>query len=248
MITKVWLDETNDECVECGACEACTDAVFRVENKCKVLDADYSKYEEEIKDAADTCPAGVIRYCEIETAAAPNRGTDLFEALAKANMVEKTNDDVAEDDTGYIVTQSLNFIKPKPFYTLDVLVSMRTQTLTFEFAASVLHHLFPADQVLLMGYSLGSDVSNCGSLGEVRQIRARWTNPSHKMHYASPYDIQIDRKEIKYIMYIPDIRNKYVKTKRMKVALEDLDVGDFMDFVRAQQKIVQNNLSKKKRR
>ena len=35
-ITKVWLDESNDECVSCGACEATCDAVFEVPEKMKV--------------------------------------------------------------------------------------------------------------------------------------------------------------------------------------------------------------------
>ncbi len=62
-ITKVWLDESSDECVSCGACEATCDAVFEVPEKMKVKEGvDYSAYESEIKDAADGCPAGVIKY------------------------------------------------------------------------------------------------------------------------------------------------------------------------------------------
>ncbi len=62
-ITKVWLDESSDECVSCGACEATCDAVFEVPEKMKVKEGvDYSAYESEIKDAADSCPAGVIKY------------------------------------------------------------------------------------------------------------------------------------------------------------------------------------------
>ena len=62
-ITKVWLDESNDECVSCGACDATCDAVFEVPEKMKVKEGvDYSAYESEIKDAADGCPAGVIKY------------------------------------------------------------------------------------------------------------------------------------------------------------------------------------------
>ena len=36
-ITKVWLDESSDECVSCGACEATCDAVFEVPEKMKVF-------------------------------------------------------------------------------------------------------------------------------------------------------------------------------------------------------------------
>ena len=60
-ITKVWLDESSDECVSCGACEATCDAVFSVPEKMQVKEGvDFSAYESEIKDAADSCPAGVI--------------------------------------------------------------------------------------------------------------------------------------------------------------------------------------------
>lgn len=248
MITKVWLDETEQECVECGACEACTDAVFRVENKCKVLDTDYSKYEDEIKDAADVCPADVIRYTENGTVVAPNHGPDLFAALAKANMVEEAKETEPEPIDPDKVTLAMRDLMPKPIYKKEVLLTMRTQTLTFAFAASVLHHFFPENQVLPMGFSYGSDKTSYGDLAEVSQIRARWTKPSNKMHWLSPYDISIDRHQIKYIMYIQDIKHKFVKTKRMKVDLNDLTVGELIDFVQSQFKIVQNNLSKKRRR
>ncbi len=62
-ITKVWLDESSDECVSCGACEATCDAVFSVPEKMKVNEsADFAANEEAIKDAAAGCPAGVIKY------------------------------------------------------------------------------------------------------------------------------------------------------------------------------------------
>jgi ferredoxin len=62
-ITKVWLDESSDECVSCGACEATCDAVFTVPEKMVVKEGvDFSAYENEIKDAAESCPAGVIKF------------------------------------------------------------------------------------------------------------------------------------------------------------------------------------------
>ena len=61
-ITKVWLDETNNECTMCGACEAVCDAVFAVPEKMEVRkDADLS-LEDETKEAADGCPVSVIAY------------------------------------------------------------------------------------------------------------------------------------------------------------------------------------------
>ncbi len=61
-ITKVWLDESSDECVSCGACEAVCDAVFSVPDKMVVKDVDFSKYEAGIKDAVEACPSGVIKF------------------------------------------------------------------------------------------------------------------------------------------------------------------------------------------
>jgi ferredoxin len=62
-ITKVWLDETDNECSMCGACEAVCDAVFEVPEKLVVKDgADFAVNEDGIKEAADGCPVGVIAY------------------------------------------------------------------------------------------------------------------------------------------------------------------------------------------
>ena len=62
-IHKLNQDTSSDECVSCGACEATCDAVFEVPEKMKVKEGvDFSAYESEIKDAADSCPAGVIKY------------------------------------------------------------------------------------------------------------------------------------------------------------------------------------------
>lgn len=249
MIKNVWIDESKEECVSCGACEACADAIFRVDDKCRIVGTDFASYETEIKDAVDVCPAEVLHYSEDETHIDSLKSPALMSALAKVDMVEpdKEDEQYIKLNPDIVIVGTGEF-RPKPVYSMDILVKMRSETLTFAFAAAVLHNLFPENQVFAMGESYGSDQTNYRKLEDVAQIRARWTKPSHKMHWLSPYDIQVDRKEIKYIMYIQDIRNKFVKTKRMKVALEDLDVGDFMDFVRAQFKIVQNNLSKKKRR
>ena len=61
-ITKVWLDESENECTMCGACEAVCDAVFSVPEKMEVrADADLS-LEDEIKEAAVSCPVSTIAY------------------------------------------------------------------------------------------------------------------------------------------------------------------------------------------
>ncbi|MDR2580051.1 MAG: ferredoxin [Fibromonadaceae bacterium] len=62
-ITKVWLDESENECTMCGACEAVCDTVFEVPEKAVIkADVDFTANEEGIKDAADSCPVGVIAY------------------------------------------------------------------------------------------------------------------------------------------------------------------------------------------
>jgi len=62
-ITKVWLNESENECSMCGACEATCDAVFEVPEKMQVkAGVDFAAYEAEIKEAADSCPVGVIAF------------------------------------------------------------------------------------------------------------------------------------------------------------------------------------------
>ncbi len=62
-ISKVWRDESENECTMCGACEAVCDAVFTVPEKMEVKEGvDFSSYEDEIKEAAEGCPAGVIKF------------------------------------------------------------------------------------------------------------------------------------------------------------------------------------------
>lgn len=59
-ITKVWLDETQNECTMCGKCEAICPEVFEVPEKMKPrLDADLS-LEDSIKEAAEECPVFTI--------------------------------------------------------------------------------------------------------------------------------------------------------------------------------------------
>lgn len=59
-ITKVWLDESENECTMCGACEAACDAVFEVPEKMIVRkNADLS-LEDAIKEASDACPVATI--------------------------------------------------------------------------------------------------------------------------------------------------------------------------------------------
>ena len=59
-ITKVWLDETEDECTLCGACEAMAPDVFEVPEKMIVVENPDLSQVEDIEEAADTCPVSTI--------------------------------------------------------------------------------------------------------------------------------------------------------------------------------------------
>ena len=64
-ITKVWLDESNDECTSCGLCESIALDIFEVPDKMVVKsNANFNDSIADIKDAADSCPVGVIKFEE----------------------------------------------------------------------------------------------------------------------------------------------------------------------------------------
>jgi ferredoxin len=59
-IKKVWIEEG---CTACGLCESICPEVFLVEDLATVVEGvDFSDYEKQIKEAADSCPVGVIQY------------------------------------------------------------------------------------------------------------------------------------------------------------------------------------------
>ncbi|MDD2411290.1 MAG: ferredoxin [Bacteroidales bacterium] len=62
-ITRVWLDESEDECISCGLCSEVAPEVFEVPDKMIVIEGvDFSQYEEEIKEAVESCPTSVIKF------------------------------------------------------------------------------------------------------------------------------------------------------------------------------------------
>ncbi|MEA2041634.1 MAG: ferredoxin [Bacteroidota bacterium] len=61
-IKKVWIEEG---CTVCGLCEEMAPDVFEVEDDCVVKDgADFDANEEDIKEAAESCPVEVIQFEE----------------------------------------------------------------------------------------------------------------------------------------------------------------------------------------
>jgi ferredoxin len=60
-IKTVRLDESKDECISCGNCEAICPEVFKVPDKMVVeAGVDFSAYEDKIREAVDSCPTNVI--------------------------------------------------------------------------------------------------------------------------------------------------------------------------------------------
>ena len=50
----------NDGCIGCGACESICDAVFSVDGTATVNEAAVADNMDAVKEAADSCPVGVI--------------------------------------------------------------------------------------------------------------------------------------------------------------------------------------------
>ena len=62
-ISRVWIE---GGCLSCGLAESICPEVFKVVDSNTVIeDVDLSKFEAEIKEAAEGCPVDVIMYEEI---------------------------------------------------------------------------------------------------------------------------------------------------------------------------------------
>jgi ferredoxin len=59
-ITKVWLDESENECTMCGACEATCPEVFEVPEKMVVRPDAQLALTDQVVEAAEGCPVGTI--------------------------------------------------------------------------------------------------------------------------------------------------------------------------------------------
>ena len=59
-ISKVWIEEG---CTACGLCEDTCPEVFEVQDVAVIKDGvDFSMYEDQIQEAAESCPVEVIKY------------------------------------------------------------------------------------------------------------------------------------------------------------------------------------------
>lgn len=61
-IKKVWVEE---DCTSCGICESLCLEVFVIEDISTVIEGvNYADYEDQIKEAAESCPVEVIKFSE----------------------------------------------------------------------------------------------------------------------------------------------------------------------------------------
>lgn len=59
---RVWIIAG---CTSCGLCESISPEVFAVEDEAVVIEGiDYDEFKDDIIEAADNCPVGVIEYDE----------------------------------------------------------------------------------------------------------------------------------------------------------------------------------------
>ena len=59
-IKKVWIEEG---CTACGLCESICPEVFVVEDEATISEGpDFGPHEDEISEAAESCPVEVIKY------------------------------------------------------------------------------------------------------------------------------------------------------------------------------------------
>jgi ferredoxin len=59
-VTRVWLDESENECTMCGACEATCPEVFEVPEKMVVKSGADLSLDDQILESAEGCPVGTI--------------------------------------------------------------------------------------------------------------------------------------------------------------------------------------------
>ena len=61
-IKKVWVEE---DCTSCGICESLCPEVFVIEDISTVIEGvNYAVNEDQIKEAAESCPVEVIKFSE----------------------------------------------------------------------------------------------------------------------------------------------------------------------------------------
>ena len=233
MITRVWIDESEEECLSCGACECACNAIFSVPEKVKIVGDDFANYEAEIIDAADCCPAGVIRY-ETDGKPAPKQeipaeSHELCQT-SKDEMERRREEEKPHSETETEAKQTR--IKPVWCYEEFTLLRRRGEILTFRDAVSLLYQTINHDQILMRVNKVHFPFpSPTTELVDVLDVRAVYSRPKKALNLYTPGDIVIDRQCIRYKMFFRDLSGKVVKSRQLKVLLNKLTVGKFWKFL-----------------
>ena len=215
MITKVWIDERQEECVSCGACEAACDAIFYLDSKdhVSIIGKDFATWDTEIRDAADVCPAEIIKFSEDDSPVPP----------------QKKDEPIIDDDSPH-ETDEEHFEKPNIFN----LVEIKKDPLTFESAVEVLLYVLPEDHLYFRKLDAPLLDQTYGKYTSLMDIRGSWKLPKKPLNQFTVGDIYVDRQTVWYKMFCKDLSGKYVKSKQLQILVRDLTVGQFLDFVSTQ--------------
>jgi ferredoxin len=215
MITKLWIDESQEQCVSCGACEAACDAIFHLDRKdhVSIIGKDFATWDTEIRDAVDVCPAEIIKFSEDDKPVPPKKKYE-------------PNIDV---DSLY-ETEKEHFDKPNIF----TIVAMKQETLTFESAVEVLLYVLPEDHLFLHKIDAPLLDHTYGKYTSLMDIRGSWKLPKKPLNQFTLGDIFVDRQTVWYKMFVNDLAGKPFKSKKLKIPVRDLTVGQFLDFVSTQ--------------
>ena len=224
MITKVWIDETDDECVGCGACEAICDPMFRVPHKCEVVGTDYATYDAEIRDAADCCPSGVIRYAEDGKEVPPSGEVD--HALCK--MCKDEMDRRSKEQKEDIDQQRAKLL------TADELYERKNEPLSFDTALSVLNQFWPIEYI-----SAGPNF--CDSYAPTEDLQGQIVNNVSVQWKRANNCIVFERKcsDLSHkVLYMDPLSSKVIASRFIATNMSDITVGQFIKFVREQRELV----------
>ena len=224
MITKVWIDETDEECVACGACEAICDAIFRVPHKCEIVGTDYAKYDTEIRDAAYCCPAGVIRYAEDGKEVPQNTEVDHGLCQMCKDELDRRSKENKED----IDKQRAKLITAAELYERE------GEPLSFDTALSVLNQFWPIEYV-----SAGPNF--CDSYAPTEDLQGQIVNNVSAQWKRSRNCIVFERKcnDLSHkVLYMDPLSSRVIASRFITTNMSDITVGQFIKFVQEQRKLV----------
>lgn len=224
MITKVWIDESEEECVGCGACEAICDPMFRVPHKCEVVGTDYAKYDADIRDAADCCPAGVIRYAEDGKEVPPSGEVDHGLCKICKDEMDRRHKEQKED----LDQQRAKLI------TADELYKRKDEPLTFDTALSVLNQFWPIEY-------LSAGPNFCDSYAPTEDLQGQIVNNVSVQWKRANNCIVFERKcsDLSHkVLYMDPLSSKVIASRFITTNMSDITVGQFIKFVREQRELV----------